>query len=110
MIFREAASCEGEVDLKEYTSAILGYISKCAEDVDDAQKPWLNVEVFRSGDRLALKAARRQLTTGVKRAMAAYVQRMQGHFTSNNPECGGAIKCITDYNTRDAQCHRDPFQ
>ncbi|KAI3366789.1 hypothetical protein L3Q82_009452 [Scortum barcoo] len=33
-IFREAAVREGEVDLEEYyTSAVLGYISKCTEDV-----------------------------------------------------------------------------
>ncbi|KAI3372163.1 hypothetical protein L3Q82_006999 [Scortum barcoo] len=74
-IFREAAACEGEVDLEEYTSAVLGYISKCTEDVTSTrtvteypnQKPWLNAEVrsllkardaaFRSGDRLALRAA-----------------------------------------------------
>ncbi|KAI3375903.1 hypothetical protein L3Q82_004158 [Scortum barcoo] len=71
-------SCEGEVDLEDYTSAVLGYISKCTEDVTSTrrtvteypnQKPWLNAEVrsllkardaaFRSGDRLALRAARR---------------------------------------------------
>ncbi|KAI3357833.1 hypothetical protein L3Q82_016221 [Scortum barcoo] len=96
-----AAVREGEVDLEEYTSAVLGYISKCTEDVTSTrtvtgypnQKPWLNAEVrsllkardaaFRSGDRLALRAARRQLTAGVKRAKAAYAQRIQGHFTSN---------------------------
>ncbi|KAI3357764.1 hypothetical protein L3Q82_015530, partial [Scortum barcoo] len=85
-IFREAAVREGEVDLEDYTSAVLGYISKCTEDVTSTrtvtgypnQKPWLNAEVrsllkardaaFRSGDRLALRAARRQLTAGLKRA------------------------------------------
>ncbi|KAI3376822.1 hypothetical protein L3Q82_000397 [Scortum barcoo] len=35
-IFREAAACEGEVDLEDYTSAVLGYISKCTEDVTPA--------------------------------------------------------------------------
>ncbi|KAI3352931.1 hypothetical protein L3Q82_019494 [Scortum barcoo] len=112
---------------KEYTSAVLGYISKCTEDVTSTrtvteypnQKPWLNAEVrsllkardaaFRSGDRLALRAARRQLTAGVKRAKTAYAQRIQGHFTSNDPRSmWRGIKCITDYNTRDAQCPRDP--
>ncbi|KAI3375837.1 hypothetical protein L3Q82_004114 [Scortum barcoo] len=88
----------------------LGYISKCTEDVTNTrtvteypnQKPWLNAEevrsllkardaAFRSGDRLALRAelARRQLTAGVKRAKAAYAQRIQGHFTSNDPRSGG---------------------
>ncbi|KAI3358026.1 hypothetical protein L3Q82_003047 [Scortum barcoo] len=53
--------------------------------------------------------ARRQLTAGVKRAKAAYAQRIKGHFTSNDPRSmWRGIKCITDYNTRDAQCTRDP--
>lgn len=30
-VFRQAAA--GEVDLEEYTSAVLSYISKCADDV-----------------------------------------------------------------------------
>ncbi|KAI3371788.1 hypothetical protein L3Q82_024342 [Scortum barcoo] len=46
-------SVRGEVDLEEYTSAVLGYISKCTEDVTSTrtvteypnQKPWLNAEV-----------------------------------------------------------------
>ncbi|KAI4898935.1 hypothetical protein NFI96_007066 [Prochilodus magdalenae] len=32
-VFREAAESEGELDLEDYTSAVLGYISKCVEDV-----------------------------------------------------------------------------
>ncbi|KAI3367286.1 hypothetical protein L3Q82_008334 [Scortum barcoo] len=132
-IFREAAACEGEVDLEEdYTSAVcLSATSASAQRTSPAstrtvteypnQKPWLNAEVrsllksqgccvqVRSGDRLALRAARRQLTAGVKRAKAAYAQRIQGHFTSNDPRSmWRGIKCITDYNTRDAQCPRDP--
>ncbi|KAI3371074.1 hypothetical protein L3Q82_023709 [Scortum barcoo] len=109
-IFREAAVREGEVDLEDYTSAVLGYISKCTEDVTSTrtvteylnQKPWLNAEVrsllkardaaFRSGDRLALRAARRQLTAGVKRAKATYTPR--GSRDTSRPTiqgvCGGA--------------------
>ncbi|KAI4896215.1 hypothetical protein NFI96_006295 [Prochilodus magdalenae] len=30
-VFREAAESEGELDLEDYTSAVLGYISKCVE-------------------------------------------------------------------------------
>ncbi|XP_062394808.1 ribonuclease inhibitor-like isoform X2 [Sardina pilchardus] len=52
-VFREAATNEGEVDLEEYTSSVLGYISKCTDDVTTTktitcypnQKPWLNAEV-----------------------------------------------------------------
>ncbi|KAI3352193.1 hypothetical protein L3Q82_005159 [Scortum barcoo] len=68
-IFREAAVREGEVDLEDYTSAVLGYFNKCTEDITSTrtvteypnQKPWLNAEVrsllkardaaFRSGEQ-----------------------------------------------------------
>ncbi|KAI3372220.1 hypothetical protein L3Q82_022658 [Scortum barcoo] len=36
-IFREAAVREEEVDLEDYTSAVLGYINKCTEDVHQHQ-------------------------------------------------------------------------
>ncbi|KAI4889623.1 hypothetical protein NFI96_008800, partial [Prochilodus magdalenae] len=32
-VFREASESEGKLDLEDYTSALLGYISKCVEDV-----------------------------------------------------------------------------
>ncbi|KAI4889578.1 hypothetical protein NFI96_032524 [Prochilodus magdalenae] len=115
-VFREAAESEGELDLEDYTSAVLGYISKCVEDVTTTktvtcypnQKPWLNGEVrsllkardaaFRSGDAQELRRARRELTAGVKRAKAAYALKIQGHFSSQDPRSmWRGIKCITDY-------------
>ncbi|KAI3355434.1 hypothetical protein L3Q82_017900, partial [Scortum barcoo] len=100
-IFREAAACEGEVDLEESIHRLSSDTSASAQRTSPAPG--------QSGDRLALRAARRQLTAGVKRAKAAYAQRIQGHFTSNDPRSmWRGIKCITDYNTRDAQCPRDP--
>ncbi|KAI4897620.1 hypothetical protein NFI96_030292, partial [Prochilodus magdalenae] len=126
-VFREAAESEGELDLEDYTSAVLGYISKCVEDVTTTktvtcypnQKPWLNGEVrsllkardaaFRSGDSQELRRARRELTAGVKKAKAAYALKIQGHFSSQDPRSmWRGIKCITDYKTRDAQCSKDP--
>uniref|UniRef100_A0A3B1IEK6 Reverse transcriptase domain-containing protein n=1 Tax=Astyanax mexicanus TaxID=7994 RepID=A0A3B1IEK6_ASTMX len=126
-VFREAAECEGELDLEEYTSAVLGYISKCVEDVTTTktvtcypnQKPWLNAEVrsllkardaaFRSGDSDELRRARRELTAGVKRAKAAYAQKIQGHFSSQDPQSmWRGIKCITDYKSNVAQSSKDP--
>lgn len=101
-IFREAAVDEEEVDLEDNTSPVLSYI-KCTEDVTKTrtvadypnQKPWLNVEArsllkardaaFWSGDRGSLRAVRRELNAGGKRAKAAYTKRIQGPFTSNDP-------------------------
>ncbi len=126
-VFRDAATCEGEVDLEEYTSSVLGFISKCADDVVITrtvtcfpnQKPWLNAEVrallksrdaaFRAGEASALKVARKELMAGIAKAKATYARKIQGHFTSNDPRSmWKGIKCIMDYNTRDAQCPRDP--
>ncbi|KAI3364745.1 hypothetical protein L3Q82_000901 [Scortum barcoo] len=100
-IFREAAACEGEGGpgglyiscprLHQQVHRGRHVTSTRTVTEYPNQKPWLNAEVrsllkardaaFRSGDRLALRAARRQLTAGVKRAKTAYAQRIQGHFT-----------------------------
>lgn len=115
------------MDLEGYTSSVLGFISKCADDVKTTRttstypndKPCLNAEVrallkardvaFRAGEEAALRAARRALAAGIKRAKATYGQRIQGHFTSNDPRSmWKGIRCITNYNARDAQCPKDP--
>ncbi len=111
----------------EYASSVTSYISKCVDDVTSTriitihpnQKPWMNAETrtllraqdsaFRSDDAVALRAARRKLTAGVKRAKAAYAEKIQGfQFLTNNPRSMWAgIKAITDYNSRDTECPRD---
>ncbi len=64
---------------------------------------------FRISDTEALRAARRNLTKGIKRAKADYALKIQGHFSTNDPQSMWAsIKSITDYNRRDTECPRDP--
>ncbi len=64
---------------------------------------------FRAGEASALKVARKELMAGIAKAKATYAWKIQGHFTSNDPRSmWKGIKCIMDYNTRDAQCPRDP--
>lgn len=106
---------------------ILCHISKCVVDVTNTrtitihpnQKPWLTAEVrsllrardstFRISDTEVLRAARRNLTKGIKRAKADYALKIQGHFSTNDPQSMWAsIKSITDYNRRDTECPRDP--
>jgi len=108
--------------MEEYTSSVLSFFSKCANDVTTTrvvtcypnQKPWLNAEVrallkARAGGASALREVRKGLTAGIVRAKATYTQKIQGHFTTNDPRrIWKGIKRITDYNTRDAQCRRDP--
>ena len=102
-VFREAATCEGEVDLEEYTSSVLGFISKCADDVTTTrtvtcypnQKPWLNAEVrallkarnaaFRAGEASALREARKRLTAGIARAKATIRPENSGSLHHQRP-------------------------
>lgn len=126
-VFREAATDAGEVDLEEYASSVTCYISKCVDDVTTTrtitihpnQKPWLTAEVrsllrardsaFRKGDTEALRVARRNLSTGIKRAKADYALKIQGHFSTNDPQrMWDGIKSITDYKRGDTECSRDP--
>ncbi|CAI5678409.1 unnamed protein product [Oreochromis niloticus] len=114
-VFRDAAVFKDK--LEDYTSAVLGYISKCAEDVTTTesvmcypnQKPCLNAGVcvllkardaaFRSGDAQRLRRARRELTAGVKRAKKKKKKRepkphTHGRFRviflpSTHAVCGG---------------------
>jgi len=122
-VFKKAATNAGEVDLEEYASSVTCYINKCVDDVTTTrtitihpnQKPWLNAEVrsllrardsaFRNGDTEALRVARRNLCTGIKRAKADYALKIQGHFSTNDPQkMWSGIKSITDYKRRDIEC------
>ncbi len=111
--------------MDEYASSVTSSISKCMDDVTSTriiiihpnQKPWMNAEVrtlfrardsaFRSDDAAVLRAARRKLTAGVKKAKAAYAEKIQGHFFLPTTMWAG-IKAITDYNSRDTECPRNP--
>lgn len=64
---------------------------------------------FRDGEAAVLRAARRKLIGGIKKAKSAYALRIQGHFNSNDPRSmWKGIRCITDYKKSDAQCPEDP--
>ncbi|KAI4884175.1 hypothetical protein NFI96_007457 [Prochilodus magdalenae] len=82
------------------------------------QKPWVNKsvraliksrdEAFRSGDRLAYSAARRNLKKGIKEAKHSYKQRIEEHFENNNPRSmWNGIKALTDYKTNTPQASDD---
>ncbi len=98
------------MDLEEYTSSVLGFISRCADDVAITrtvtcfpnQKPWLNAEVrallkardaaFRAGEASALKVPRKELTAGIARAKATYARKIQDTSPPMTPgACGRAL-------------------
>lgn len=87
----DIATCEGEVDLEEYTSSVLDVISKYADDgpttrtvpIYPNQKTWSDTEVGDlSGDTSAGKMAGREMPTSIVRAKATYT-KIHGHFSTN---------------------------
>lgn len=116
-VFREAATGKGGVDLEEYVSSVCGYISKCVDDVTTTrkitvctnQKPWLNGEVQSLLKVVALRAAKRELQAGIKRAKATYALRIEGHFPTTDPcSMWKGIKSITNYKGRNTVYPRYP--
>lgn len=77
------------------------------------QEPWLNGEgwcllkaqnlAFRTGYAPALRAARRELEVGIKRAKANYAPKYRVTFLPMG------IKSINDYSKRDLVCPQDPI-
>ena len=83
-MFREAATIKGSIDLDEYTASVVGFISKCTDDVTvirtittrSNQKPWMTAEVhavlrardiaFRAGDKEALRTVRATLARTIR--------------------------------------------
>lgn len=98
-VFREAATTNHHVNLREYTESVTGYIFKCMEDVTVIKnittrannKPWFTRAVreflrarnaaFKSGDKDTLSTARANLNRGVRTAKRVYGQKIQAHFT-----------------------------
>ncbi|KAI4883243.1 hypothetical protein NFI96_004646 [Prochilodus magdalenae] len=84
-------------DLEEYASSVMGYSLIKSQD-----------EAFRSGDRLAYSAARRNLKKGIKEAKHSYKQHIEEHFENNNPRSmWNGIKALTDYKTNTPQASDD---
>lgn len=115
-VFKEASTYNGYINLEEYASSVTGFISKCVDDVVPTrtitvrpnQRPWLNAnvhallkacdEAFRAGDKVALRAARINLTCGIREAKRSYASRIKQHFNNNDPQSmWKGIQCITDY-------------
>lgn len=97
-VFKEAATGQLGVNVKEYAEAVSGYIQKCTEDicvtkditVRANQKPWLTNEVrsklrarntaFRFGNETALRSARADLNRAIRDAKHAHSKKIEGHF------------------------------
>lgn len=95
-MFKQTATYSNDTNIQEYT--VTGYITKCIDDVIHTrfittranQKPWLTVEVhrllracytaFRADDPAGLRAARADLSRGIRKAKQQYTQRIIGHF------------------------------
>uniref|UniRef100_A0A669B6K4 Reverse transcriptase domain-containing protein n=1 Tax=Oreochromis niloticus TaxID=8128 RepID=A0A669B6K4_ORENI len=112
-------------NLQEYTDTVLSYIRNCVDNVTvnkrvrvfPNQKPWMNSEVqsllksrntaFKSGDRAAYRAARADLSRGIRKAKAAYRRRIEDHFADNDPrKMWQGINHITNYRSNNQATSR----
>lgn len=97
-IFRNVASSWDSIDLQEYTEAVMGYISKCTDDVTvvktvrtrATKKPWMIEDVrlllrtrdatFKSGDAAAWREVRNNLKRGIREAKRQYGRNLEKNF------------------------------
>ena len=113
--------------LHEYTETVTAYIKKCIDGVTvtkiitthanqkmcmTAEVHWLlktRDEVFRLGDKAALKTARGNLSCGMKNAKWSYSQKIHNHFTESRDtrSLWQFIQSITDYKPRPQACDDD---
>ncbi|XP_073669588.1 uncharacterized protein [Paramisgurnus dabryanus] len=103
-------------DVNEYAFTVLCYIRSCVENITintsiripPNRKPWMTAEVhvllrerntaFKSGDRALYNTSRYNLKKGIKRAKAAYKEKIEGHFTNKDPtRMWQGIQQITNY-------------
>ncbi len=87
--------------------------------LQDCWKPWMTAEVrgllktrdevFRSGDKAALKTARANLSRGIKNAKRSYGNKINNHFTNSRDtrSLWQAIQTITDYKPPPQACDDD---
>ncbi|KAK1882697.1 putative serine/threonine-protein kinase [Dissostichus eleginoides] len=100
-MFKQAATYSNTTNIQEYTETVTGYITKCIEDVTHTrsitiranQKPWLTGEVhrllrarniaFREGNPAGLRAARADLSRGIRKAKRQYTRKITAHFSDS---------------------------
>ncbi|KAI4877849.1 hypothetical protein NFI96_028554 [Prochilodus magdalenae] len=126
-VFREAATSGDSINLEEYTESVIGYISKCIDDVTVSkvitthpnQKPWMTAEVhvllrtrdkvFKSGDKAGLRTARAKLSRAIREAKRTYAQKIHSHFqdTADTRHMWRGIQAVTNYKTPSPTCDSD---
>ncbi|KAK3556233.1 hypothetical protein QTP70_006918 [Hemibagrus guttatus] len=123
-MFREAATNGDSIKLKEYTTSVTSYISKCIDDVTVSktiaicsnQKPCMTAKVrallklrdstFRAGDKTALKTTRAKLSRAIREAKRMHAQRIHGHLQdSGDSRC--MLQSIQTNNTTSPACDSD---
>ncbi|KAK1803223.1 hypothetical protein P4O66_021227 [Electrophorus voltai] len=125
--FKEAATDSDTVNLEEYTASVIGYISKCIDDVTISntiitcpnQKPWMTAEVrmllrtldsaFKAGGKEALRKTRAKLSQAIREAKRAHAQRIHRHFkdTGDIRHMWEGIQAIMNYTKTSPSCDSD---
>lgn len=126
-MFKEAATYNCLIDVEEYTDTVTSYITKCIDDVTHVksittranQKPWLTGDVhrllkardkaFKAGDESALRKARANLSSGIRKAKQEYTNKITSLFkdSKNAQSLWQGIQAITDYKPASQSCESD---
>ncbi|KAJ8336082.1 hypothetical protein SKAU_G00394250 [Synaphobranchus kaupii] len=113
-MFKQAATYNNHTDIEEYTDTVTSYISKCIDDVTHTKtiitranrKPCLvhrllraRDNAFRAGDETGLRAARANLSRGIRKAKQEYTHKITCHFKDSRDtrSLWQGIQTITDY-------------
>ncbi|KAI5108334.1 gastrula zinc finger protein XlCGF28.1-like [Silurus meridionalis] len=121
--FTTVAATNGDsINLEEYTSSVISYISKCIDDMTISktattcsnQKPWMTAKVhallkqrdsaFRAGDKTALRTARAKLSCAIIEAKHAHAKKIHDDFQDSEDtwRMWQGIQAIMNYKTSPA--------
>ncbi|KAJ8366183.1 hypothetical protein SKAU_G00150140 [Synaphobranchus kaupii] len=120
-MFKQAATYNNHTDIEEYTDTVTSYISKCIDDVTHTKtiitranrKPCLvhrllraRDNAFRAGDETGLRAARANLSRGIRKAKQEYTHKITCHFKDSRDtrSLWQGIQTITDYKPAPQLC------
>ena len=126
-MFKQSATYNNTTNIQEYTETVTGYTTKCIDDMTHTrfitiranQKPWLTGEVhrllwarniaFREGNPAGLRAARADLSRGIRKAKRQYTRKITAHFSDSRDtrSLWQGIRTITDYKPPPQTCDSD---
>lgn len=126
-MFKEAATYNNLIDVKEYIDTVTSYIIKCLNDmiymksitIWANRKPLLKRDVYRllkardkafkAGDKSGPRTAQANLSRGIRKAKQDYTNKVTSHFkdSKDTQRLWNGIQAITDNKRVRRSCESD---